>query len=73
MKTYKLAEAEKLLIEIAEWLNDDMRWITKRRLRQDIDDETSLNLFEAHETFLFNIHTEMKEIYDKIQEYLKEE
>ena len=65
MKTYRLANAEKLLKEIRTFLDDNMGWITQRRIK-DKDLDTL-----SHDTLLFNINCEMREIREKIQKYLK--
>ena len=57
MKTYKLANAEKLLKEIAEFLDDNMELVIHRGER-DFGLDTLSN--------------KMKIIYNKIQKYLRE-
>lgn len=67
MKTYKLAEAEKLLEETEQSLNNTMQWVRQKRKR---DEDLSIL---SHNIFLINLHNELQEIKDKIHEYLEEE
>ena len=58
MKTYRLANAEKLLKEIVEFFDDNMGLVTHRGERDQ---------------GLFVLSNEMKIVRDKIQKYLLDE
>lgn len=55
MKTYRLANAEKLLKEIRTFIDDNMGWITEG---------------EKQDPNLFIFSNEMRVVRDKIQKYL---
>lgn len=56
MKTYRLANAEKLLKEIRTFIDDQMGWITEG---------------EKQDPNLFIFSNEMRVVRDKIQKYLR--